>query len=87
MQQVDVQSRREIARQPCEEQVEDIVVRAEPQNHPDYFTLPHEIAEGGLSDVIRSESLIVCRNVIAFNDGQFRVVLGIAIDSPEGKKV
>src|SRR5437899_8744585 len=83
VQQIDVQRGREIAGQPGEEQVEDVVVGAEPQDHPDDLALPEEITEGGLSGFIRSEDLIVCLDVVPFNGGQVGIILGVAIDPPE----
>jgi len=56
VEQVYVEGDREIAWQPGQQEIEDVVVGAEPEDHAEDFALPEEITEGGLWCFFADES-------------------------------
>lgn len=87
MQQIDVEGDGEIAWEPGEQEVEDVVVGAEAEDHADDFGLPEEIAEGCLFRLLVRLRRVVFGDVVALGFGEFGVVCGIAVDLPEEEEV
>ena len=90
MQQIDVQGRRQIGRQPIEQQIKHVVIRAKSERETQHLALRKKLAQRRRFFVFvfpRAVRTVAVFNVTALDLGQFRVVAGIAIDAPEVKKV
>ena len=88
MQQVDVQREGEVAGQPGEQQIKDVVVGAKAQRQPEHFALAQQPPQRGcrLIAVCPLPRSRAC-DVAAFRFGQSGIFVRIAIDAPEIDKV
>ena len=86
VQQIHMQRTRKVARQPCQEQIEDVVVGAKTDAQPDHLALPQQIPErcGWWRAFHRARILL---DVTPLGVGQFGVLVRLAVYRREQRKV
>src|SRR5277367_6378900 len=87
VQQVDVQRGREVAGQPGEEEVEDVVVGAEAEREAEHLAAAEEIRERGRRWRWRQSVLGGLGDMRALGVSELWVIAGVAIDAPKQQKV